>query len=73
MLPDPYVTFDYRALCAAMLASTDAKVRLEQAMALSVGAVTTNRGQKHARFVVDATGWRALHAARGSTAPVRHA
>lgn len=70
-LPDPYVTFDYRAFCAAMMARTDAEVRLERATALSAGAVTTNRGQEHARFVVDATGWRALHAA--GEAPARHA
>ena len=72
-LSDPYVTFDYRAFCAAMLAQTDAEVRLERATALSAGAVMTNRGQEQARFVVDATGWRALHAARAGAAPARHA
>ena len=61
-LSNLYVTFNYRAFCEAMLARTDAEVRLERATALTVGAVTTNRGQKHARFVVDATGWRVLHA-----------
>ena len=30
-LPDPYVTFDYHAFCTAMLARTDAEVRIVRA------------------------------------------
>ena len=36
-LPDPYVTFDYRAFCAAMLARTDAEVRLARATGADAG------------------------------------
>ena len=59
-LRDPYVTFDYAAFCRAMLAQTDAEVWIDRVTAVHDGGVTTTRGTAEARFVVDATGWRAL-------------
>jgi flavin-dependent dehydrogenase len=55
------VTVDYRAFCQAMLAQTDAEVWQARAMSYAGGVITTTRGAVHARFVVDAAGWRSLY------------
>jgi flavin-dependent dehydrogenase len=65
-LPDPYVTFDYQAFCQAMLAQTNAEVWQARATDFVAGGVATTRGTVQARFIVDATGWRALHHSRGA-------
>jgi flavin-dependent dehydrogenase len=57
-LRTPYVTFDYRALCRAMLAQTDAEVRRARAIGSAPGMVATDAGPEEGRFVVDASGWR---------------
>ena len=73
-LRDPFVTFDYRAFCQAMLHQTEAEVWLARASGIADGEVTTNRGSACARFVVDATGWHALHSKGLQPArPLRHA
>ncbi|MFN8513322.1 MAG: hypothetical protein U0232_01780 [Thermomicrobiales bacterium] len=57
-LRTPYVTFDYRALCRAMLARTDAEVWTVRATSAGPGWVATTQGTARARFVIDASGWR---------------
>ncbi len=56
-LDDPFVTFDYQRFCQAMLAQTDAEVRLARATGYQDGIVWTDRGPVRGRFVVDAAGW----------------
>ena len=68
-LRDPYVTFDYQAFCQAMLAQTDAEVWRARVTGYSEGGVVTARGPVLARFVVDATGWRALHVQNAHPTP----
>lgn len=69
-LRDPYVTFDYQTFCQAMLAQTGAEVWQARAIGLTAGGVATTSGTARARFIVDATGWCALHAA--GAAPALH-
>jgi len=59
-LDDPFVTFDYRRFCQAMLAQTDAEVRLARATGYRDGVVWTDRGPVRGRFVVDASGWNSV-------------
>ncbi|MCO6449810.1 MAG: NAD(P)/FAD-dependent oxidoreductase [Caldilineales bacterium] len=58
-LKDPYITFDYRAFCQAMLRQTDAEVWQVRGTALDARQVETSNGPVDARFVVNASGWRA--------------
>ena len=68
-LRDPYVTFDYQAFCQAMLAQTDTEVWRARATDCIAGGVATTSGTARARFIVDATGWRALHTRAAGPAP----
>ena len=68
-LPDPYATFDYQAFCQAMLAQTNAEVWQARATDFVAGGVATTRGTVQARFIVDATGWRALRSRGADPAP----
>ena len=56
-LEDPFVTFDYQRFCQAMLAQTDAEVRLARANGYRDGMVLTDQGAVRGRFIVDAAGW----------------
>lgn len=58
-LQDPFVTFDYRSFCQAMLKQTDADVWRAHANAYGADRVETSLGTIRANFVVNATGWRA--------------
>lgn len=68
-LRNPYITFDYRAFCQAMLAQTNANVWQARATGWSADGVATTRGTAGARFIVDATGWRAFHAGGAASTP----
>ena len=68
-LRDPYVTFDYQAFCQAMLAQTDTEVWRARATRFIAGGVATTAGTARARFIVDATGWRALHTRSADPSP----
>ena len=57
----PYATFDYRRFCEALLVQTDAEVWIAKATGYAEGMVQTTRGPVAGRFVVDASGWQALH------------
>jgi flavin-dependent dehydrogenase len=65
----PYATFDYGRFCQALLAQTDAEVRIAKATGYADGTVQTTCGPVTARFVVDASGWQALH--RRAAGPAR--
>ncbi|MFQ6058536.1 MAG: NAD(P)/FAD-dependent oxidoreductase [Anaerolineae bacterium] len=76
-LEDPYVTFDYRTFCRAMLTHTDAEVLIARATGYRDGTVFTDQGPVHGRYVVDATGWAAALSggprSRGVDHPVAYA
>lgn len=62
-LPWTFSTFDYRRLCAALLAQTDATFETAKVEGRTVGddgaiTVHTDRGNLVAPLVVDALGWR---------------
>jgi len=58
-MPYPFCTFDYRALCQLLLAQTDAEVVRASVLRHDGHVVTTTQGEFEARFLIDATGWRA--------------
>lgn len=72
-LPVPYATFDYQAFCQAMLAATDAAVRIARVTGVVGRSVLTAEGPIPARYVVDASGWQGLTAADDRTARARPA
>jgi len=57
---EPFCTFDYALLCRRLLAQGDAEFRLEPARRLQGNRVETANGTYHGRFIVDASGWRAV-------------
>jgi len=58
-LENPYVTFDYQQFCQAMVAHTDAEIRIARATGYDGDTVTTDEGDFSAAYVIDATGWAA--------------
>lgn len=66
-LRHPFVTFDYRRFCQAVLAQTDADVWRARVTAMGADFAVTTRGRVQAAFVVDASGWRSRLDANGPT------
>jgi flavin-dependent dehydrogenase len=57
-LRHPFVTFDYRRFCQAVLAQTDADVWRARVTAMGADFAVTTQGRVQVPFVVDASGWR---------------
>jgi flavin-dependent dehydrogenase len=57
-LPWTFSTFDYRTLCAALFAQTDARFEIAKVEERTERGVLTDRGELRAPLVVDALGWR---------------
>lgn len=58
-LPEPFCTFDYRRFCSLALDRTSASVVRAAVRGRDAGAVRTSGGEVRARFLIDASGWRA--------------
>ena len=59
-LPEPFCTFDYRRFCELALACAGAEFVRATALGHSGSSVQTTIGDINGRFLVDATGWRAV-------------
>src|SRR4051794_2883969 len=57
-LPWEFATFDYRTLCALLLAQGDATFEIAKVEERTDAGVRTDRGELRAPLVVDALGWR---------------
>jgi len=57
---EPFCTFDYALLCRLLQEQGDAEFRLTPARALNGNQVETEQGSFRGRFIVDASGWRAV-------------
>src|SRR3954453_12431978 len=57
-LPWEFATFDYRTLCALLLAQGDATFEIAKIEERTDAGVRTDRGELRAPLVVDALGWR---------------
>ena len=57
-LPWSWSSFDYRTLCRALFAQTDARFAIAKVEGRSARTVVTDRGELTAPFIVDALGWR---------------
>jgi len=57
---EPFCTFDYALLCRRLLEQGDAEFRVAPARALHGNQVETEQGTFRGRFIVDASGWRAV-------------
>lgn len=58
-LPEPFCTFDYRQFCESAFAQTGAEFRRASVLGRTGSVVHTTAGDVTARFLVDASGWRA--------------
>jgi flavin-dependent dehydrogenase len=58
-LPEPFCTFDYRRFCRLAFEPTGAEFRRTAVTGRRGTAVLTGEGEISARFLIDATGWRA--------------
>jgi digeranylgeranylglycerophospholipid reductase len=68
-VPEPFCTFDYRACCRAAFATSGAGFVRASAHGHRGPAALTSAGDIPARVLVDATGWRAAMARRGTVPP----
>ena len=68
-LPEAFCTFDYRRFCQLAFERTAAEFRKTTAVRRSASSVLTGEGEIPARFVIDATGWRAVLAGGSTRAP----
>src|SRR4051812_1057188 len=57
-LPWTFSTFDYRTLCEALYAQTEAAFEIGKVERRTAAGVQTDRGELRAKMVVDALGWR---------------
>lgn len=67
-LPEPFCTFDYSRFCRLAFAGTRAEFRRTAVAGRRGASVVTGEGEVFARFLIDATGWRAVLAS-GSGRP----
>ena len=58
-LPEPFCTFDYSRFCRLAFAGTRAEFRRTAVAGRRGASVATGEGEISARFLIDATGWRA--------------
>ncbi len=58
--PYPWCTFDYRRLCEILFARSGAEFVRAAVQGVAGNAVRTREGDFRARFLVDASGWRAV-------------
>ena len=68
ILPEPFCTFDYRRFCHLAFSRTGAEFRRTAVAGRRGSSVITGEGEIPARFLIDATGWRAALAS-GSGRP----
>lgn len=59
LLPEPFCTFDYPRFCELAYARTSAEFRQTAVLGRIGATLHTAAGNESARFLVDATGWRA--------------
>jgi len=64
-LPEPFCTFDYARFCGLAFAATGAEFRRTTVAGRDGNSVLTGEGEISARWLIDATGWRAALAASG--------
>jgi len=57
---EPFCTFDFSLLCRRLQEQGDAEFRLAPARALHGSEVETEQGTFRGRYIVDASGWRAV-------------
>jgi flavin-dependent dehydrogenase len=57
---EPFCTFDYALLCRRLQEQGDAEFRLAPARAVYGNEVETEQGAFRGRYIVDASGWRAV-------------
>lgn len=65
-LPYPFCTFDYEVFCQELLTQSTAEVLQATAVGHRDGVVHTTRGELEAKFLIDATGWRAALASNST-------
>jgi flavin-dependent dehydrogenase len=58
-LPEPFCTFDYGRFCRSAFGATGAEFRRTAVSGRRGATVLTGEGETSARFLIDATGWRA--------------
>ncbi|MDQ2895361.1 MAG: NAD(P)/FAD-dependent oxidoreductase [Actinomycetota bacterium] len=68
-LPWTFSTFDYRTLCAALAAQGEFTFETATVESRASHVVTTDRGEIHARLIVDALGWRRILGAGPNVQP----
>ena len=68
-LPFTFSTFDYRALCALLLAQGEARFETAVVRGRTADVVHTDRGDVRAPLVVDALGWRRVLGAGANVQP----
>jgi flavin-dependent dehydrogenase len=68
-LPEPFCTFDYSRFCRLALAASGAEFHRAAVIGRRGTTVFTRDGEASARFLVDATGWRAALASKTDGRP----